>query len=224
MLIQFSVENFRSFKELQTLTMVAANIRSRPGYVDEQNVASVGKYKLLKSKAIFGANASGKSNLARAFFAFTTLLRLPVRKENPLPTFVERFLLSTTTDDKPTYFQIMLLHKDVMYRYGFEVKDGHIHAEWLFATPKRQEVMCFLREGMEIEVNPRMLKEKEVKVAQRLAEKGGENDIIRPHSLFLKGLAGLGVALATELVQAVLNIRVMSGLNDPIARGVVAKK
>jgi len=67
MLIEFSVGNYRSFKDQVTFSMVAANLVAKDKKLDENNVFTVDKeLKLLKSAAIYGANASGKSNLAKA--------------------------------------------------------------------------------------------------------------------------------------------------------------
>ncbi|MCE5269398.1 MAG: AAA family ATPase, partial [Planctomycetaceae bacterium] len=62
MLISFSVENFRSFAEEQTLSLEAAKDDTHRDHVVDR-----GKFSLLKSIAIYGSNASGKSNLLRAF-------------------------------------------------------------------------------------------------------------------------------------------------------------
>lgn len=76
MLIEFSVGNYRSFKQIVTFSMVAANIVSKDKNLDENNVFQVNEeLHLLKSAAIYGANASGKSNLAKAlgFMAWFTV-------------------------------------------------------------------------------------------------------------------------------------------------------
>ena len=67
MLIEFSVGNYRSFKEKVTFSMVAANVVAKDKKLDDSNVFAVDDdLRLLKSAAIYGANASGKSNLAKA--------------------------------------------------------------------------------------------------------------------------------------------------------------
>ena len=72
---EFSFGNFRSFKDIQTLRMSAAKIKSSNKKLDTQNVLSVNdKTKLLKSKVIYGANASGKSNVIKAFLYFRHLI------------------------------------------------------------------------------------------------------------------------------------------------------
>ena len=65
MLIEFSVGNYRSFKDTVTFSMVAAKITAQDKRLDEDNVFKVDDdLSLLRSSAIYGANASGKSNLA----------------------------------------------------------------------------------------------------------------------------------------------------------------
>ena len=65
MIIEFSVKNYRSIKEMQTLSMVAAPIKSKYPELDTNNVIKVSdKLSLLKSAAIYGANGSGKSNIS----------------------------------------------------------------------------------------------------------------------------------------------------------------
>ena len=75
MLIQFSVGNFRSFKERATLSMVAANTNARDPLINQNNTIKVDdNLTLLTSTAIYGANASGKSNLVRAFYFMRQLV------------------------------------------------------------------------------------------------------------------------------------------------------
>src|SRR6266496_1180529 len=100
MLIEFTVGNFRSFKEQVTFSMVAANLVSKDKILDEENVISVdNKLRLLRSAAIYGANASGKTNLARGI-KFMRSLVLNSARETQLEDSirVERFRLSTETE------------------------------------------------------------------------------------------------------------------------------
>lgn len=67
MLIEFSVQNFRSIKEKQTLSMVASTRdNTLPSHLIDPQTPGLSKTKLLKSAAIYGANASGKSNIFKA--------------------------------------------------------------------------------------------------------------------------------------------------------------
>jgi uncharacterized protein len=67
MLIEFSVGNYRSFKDVVTFSMVAAPIQHEDEEIDRNNIFTATKeIYLLKSAVVYGANASGKSNLIRA--------------------------------------------------------------------------------------------------------------------------------------------------------------
>src|ERR1039458_4018101 len=99
MIVDFSVENFRSIKEMQTLSMSAANIVSKYKEVDAQNLIKVSdKLSLLKTKAIYGANASGKSNLIKALIAFINVVTKSLKDDSILPQNIFSFRLSTETE------------------------------------------------------------------------------------------------------------------------------
>lgn len=215
MLLEFCVANFRSFKEMQTLSLVAAPITSKRGYkyVDTENVISVSdKLKLLKSKAIYGANASGKSNLVKAIFAMVMIVKRSVADEDILKKLVEPFQLSIETENEPTFFQLVFSHKGTQYRYGFEVSNHSVVSEWLFGIPKRVEVPFFLREGMDVDVNERVFKE--AKKFEKLSIKG-DNEIFRPNSLFLTSVAALGGKISEDIAGFIKGIGILSGLFAP---------
>ncbi|MEB3830881.1 AAA family ATPase [Phormidium sp. CCY1219] len=121
MLIEFSVGNYRSFKETVTFSMVTADITSSDKNIDTNNVFQVdNELSLLKSAAIYGANASGKSNLAQAI-AFMRWFVLNSSKETQIAEEinVETFRLSTETLGHPSFFEIVFRLKAKQYRYGF---------------------------------------------------------------------------------------------------------
>ncbi|MCD4738055.1 MAG: ATP-binding protein [Anaerolineae bacterium] len=153
MLIEFSVGNYRSFKEPVTLSMLAAKLRAGDKTVTANNVFEAEGLRMLRSAAIYGANASGKSNLIRAMgFMRTFVLRSSKESQVGEPTRVEPFRLSTKTLDKPSYFQIIFTLNGKRYRYGFELDGQRVHAEWLYHTAKR-ESRLFIREGDEYEIS-----------------------------------------------------------------------
>ena len=91
MIIEFSVENYRSIKELQTLNMSAANIVSKYKEIDTRNVLSISKkLSLLKSRALYGANASGKSNIIKALVSFISIVHNSVKDEKILDERIEK--------------------------------------------------------------------------------------------------------------------------------------
>ena len=124
MLIEFTVGNFRSFYQPATLSMLATLLRDDPK-LDENNIFQVGKLSLLRSAAIYGPNASGKSNLVRAMMFFRNLVRTSATKlQTGEKIDVERFALNVLSRNSPAYFQIVFLLEGKRYRYGFEVDNA----------------------------------------------------------------------------------------------------
>ena len=143
MLIEFSVENFRSIKEKVTLSMVAS------GYKElEENVISLKKPKemrLLKSAVIYGANASGKSNVVRAFEFMVYFIRISHKMQINTPIDIHPFMLDEEYEKKESSFEITFIHKGVLYVYGFSVNKKRVTREYLYFYPKLKRNIIFER-------------------------------------------------------------------------------
>lgn len=212
MIVEFSVSNFRSIKEIQTLSMTAANIVSKYKEIDDNNIIKVSdKLSLIKSKAIYGANASGKSNLIQALVSFISIVNLSVKDEKILNERIEPFLLSTETEKKPTFFQLTFILNNVLYRYGFEATNKAIKSEWLFGSPGKKEVPFFTRAEGNINVNENQFKE-----GNKFTElfKQTSNDIARKNSLFLTAVKSFSGGISKEIVEFISQINVITGLSD----------
>ncbi len=109
MLIAFNVKNFRSFKDAASFSMVAANLKSKNKRIDEDNLFAVDRsHSLLKSAVIYGANASGKSNLIKALsFMRFFVLKSASESQASEPIRVDSFRLSTETEALPSEFEII---------------------------------------------------------------------------------------------------------------------
>lgn len=200
MIVEFSLENFRSFKNLDTLTMVAASLKSKNKEIDVSNTFEAGKISLLRSKAIFGPNASGKSNIIKGLLVMITLLKNSVKDEQIVEKHaLEYFALDEEGKEKPLFFQVVFLNKGAQYRYGFSLQEKVIVAEWLFQLTEKTEVYLFKREGMEVKVNEKRFAE--AKKFQGLTEKG-DNEIFRPNSLFLGSVSAMGGLQAKEIINS----------------------
>jgi AAA15 family ATPase/GTPase len=148
MLLEFSVSNYLSFKHKATLSMLATSIKE---HVDT-NIFSTERYDLLKGAVIYGANASGKSNMVRAMSTMRRLVLQSFEQSSADDLDIIPFLLNTDTENKPSFFEAVFLIDNIRYRYGFEVDNNSIRAEWLFEAPKNTEKPLFLREEDGIEV------------------------------------------------------------------------
>nr|WP_228062001.1 ATP-binding protein [Coleofasciculus sp. LEGE 07081] len=129
--------------------MVAAKVTAKDKTLDENNVFKIDdELSLLKSAAVYGANASGKSNLVAAI-EFMRWFVLNSSKETQVTEGidVEPFRLSTETVGKPSFFEIVFLLEGKTYRYGFEVDTQRVVSEWLFYVPKTREAKLFERQS-----------------------------------------------------------------------------
>lgn len=211
MIEEFSFGNFWSFKEINSLNLTAAKIKSKSAVLDSANTIPVNnQLSLLKSKAIFGANASGKSNVIRALVTFLKIVRHSVKEEEVL-SLINSFRLSTETEDEPTFFQLIFRYENIKYRYGFETTDEKINSEWLFATPNVREQVLFIREHNKIIELSKTHYAEGHKLMSLLDD--NENEIFRNNSLFLSSVASFGFGkLSKNLIQAISSITVISGL------------
>lgn len=208
MLVEFSVGNFWSFKEIQTLQMRAAKISSKNPKLDEDNVVVVDEQlSLLKSKAVFGANGSGKSNLVRGMLSLFYIIRDCLSDMEILKKRIIPYFLDLKTLKSPSFFQIVFVVDDVIYRYGFEANSEKIVSEWLFGkfiSPGKitRERAFFTRESMQIDVNENTFKE-----AKPFAkEKADQAPLYRDNVLFLSVLAAWNVQVALKIIDRFKNL------------------
>ena len=134
MLIEFSVTNFLSFSEKQTLSLVADNSKE----LEMTNTfLPVGKAKLprlLPSVGIYGANAAGKSNLLHAMKVMRKTVLLSA-KESQMDEPIEGLIPHALFADKPTEFEVIFIVEGIRYQYGFAATHEFITEEWLLAFP-----------------------------------------------------------------------------------------
>lgn len=137
MLIELSVANFRSFRERVTLSLEAEpRISERDKAVDERNVAHTPDGDLLRVVGIYGANASGKSNLITALATLRTLVLNSAREGqmgDELPAAPFRLDAETLTD--PSEIEVVFVQTGLQVRYGAAFTTTRIEREWLFVRP-----------------------------------------------------------------------------------------
>ena len=204
MLIEFNVENYLSFKDLTTLSMVAA--KSFKEHEESHLIKTEGNIDLLKSAIIYGNNASGKSNLLKAilFMRGTVLTSfrdaLMDNTERKIP--LEKFALNSKTEKETSFFEIVFIQNGTKYRYGFEIDYNKIVAEWLFHTTSK-EVYLFKRELQNIEINK-----------SAFQEGTGKEEDVKENVLFLSFLATLGKDISSNVVHWFKNLNILTGISD----------
>ena len=147
MLIEFSVTNFRSILERQTLSMAAS---SYFGELEEANTfdagAGTGTLRLLRSAALYGPNASGKSTLIKALSFMETQVRYSQQGRHFGDEIdVVPFKLTDASIGADSTFEIILIEGDVRYEYGFSCNRQRFTEEWLTAYPKGRPQKWFHR-------------------------------------------------------------------------------
>lgn len=159
MLVQFSVANYKSIRHKQTLSLQAAPIVSKDPEVDKKNVFTApGDIELLKSAAIYGANASGKSNVIKALARMLNFIEKSFQDESQVNRVVF-FALDHDCAQMPIHFEIVFITNGNRYRYGFEITERKVSAEWLFGPANTNEVEYFTRLGDQININKSRFKE-----------------------------------------------------------------
>ncbi len=208
MLLQFTVGNYLSFKEPVTVSMVASSINEH----EEINVFNNGKIKLLKSAVIYGANASGKSNLIKAMKFFIKFI-ISSSKDKQVNEKIEvtRFKLSNEMDDKPSTFEIVFIQNGKRFRYGFQVDEDIVHKEWLYYVPKAREVKLFIRDQQSFNLGPQFREGEELETKTR------------PNALFLSVVAQFNGEIAGEIFAWLNNVNVVSGLSDDYLEATLIK-
>ena len=146
MLVEFSVENYRSIQEKQTLSMVAAEDETM---LDSNTfpVPNNDDLRLVTSAAIYGSNASGKSNLLKAIQVLKNLViksasRMQIGDKLP----VEPFKLNSETAKKPSSFEVIFILDDIRYEYGVSLNRERVFEEWLIAYRNEVQENWFSRE------------------------------------------------------------------------------
>lgn len=151
MLIEFSVKNFRSIKDVQTLSM-AANPKTEYQETNTFDSGVKSLPRLLRSSIMYGPNASGKSNiiLALNFMQFFVLHSQAQQQGQPIPT--SPFMLNTETRNEPSEFEVHFVQNGTRYQYGFRANTTQVMAEWLVAYPNNRPQRWFER-SFNVETN-----------------------------------------------------------------------
>jgi AAA15 family ATPase/GTPase len=144
MIVSFSVENYLSFRRKVVVDFQAGSIKE---YKENFfNPSYNTNYALLKSVGIFGHNASGKSNIMKAFSFMKDFVVNSSKESNSSQEIkVSPFKLATDTEKEPSVFEIIFILDSTKYRYGFSVSKKAVDSEWLFFTEKRKENNLFIR-------------------------------------------------------------------------------
>jgi len=158
MFIEFRVKNFRSIRDEQSLNLTAGKSHEmEDGHVF---VAGAAGFRLLTSVAMYGANASGKSNILQAIAFMRHFVLNSAEGQAGDEIEIESFRLDKEFTSQSSSFEAHFIHEDVRYQYGFSVDRERVCEEWLLAYPFGKPQRWFERswnnesEEMEWEYGP----------------------------------------------------------------------
>jgi len=141
MLIRFFVENFLSFNDQVELTMIPGRGKLLKSHIVKGSKRN--DIDILRSAVIYGANASGKSNLIKSISFVKNLVVWGTKTTEAIP--LKKFRLDLKSIKKPTKFQFDFKYKDKCYSYGFTLDLNQIYEEWLYQINKSTEKLLFER-------------------------------------------------------------------------------
>ena len=168
MLIQFSVENFKSFKDKAVLSLVPSKDTSH-----ENNISILeSEERVLNSVAIYGANAAGKTNLFKALTTAILMIRKSsqLQKNDRLEGIVP-FLFDKSMVEKPTSFEFVFTASGIKYIYGFSATPIDVVSEYLYAYFSAKPSTIFERDGNEFKFP------KDKRMLDQVAEKNTPNKL-----------------------------------------------
>ncbi len=146
MLIQFSIKNFMSFKEKVIFSMEAGT--------GDENIENIINYKdinerLLKTTAIYGANAAGKTNLIKAFAAAIIMIRRSnMRQPGEKLMEMEPFAFDEKTKAEPCEFEFIFIQNNKKYVYGFSADKDKVYTEYLYQYLSAKSTTIFERNNI----------------------------------------------------------------------------
>ena len=141
MLVNFRFKNCRSFYDETELSLQATNDDTKSEintFWAEKRVLPEGERELLKSAVIFGSNASGKTNVIKAFTYMLNVVKFS-SAQVPVVTGNEFFELKQDSSTEDSLYEVEFIYKDVYYKYGFIINSGKVKKEWLYKRKGRLE-------------------------------------------------------------------------------------
>lgn len=198
MIINFTVGNYRSFKDKKVLSMEATAIKEL-----KESVIKREGHKLLPSAVIYGANSSGKSNLLKAIDKFRDIVTLSSKLSSTAKLEIAPFLLNQKTAQEPSFFEIELLIGSLTYIYGFTANNDKVYEEWLYQKEgKAKKEKCLfarLEEG--------------IGIANDYEEGIGLEEKVRDNGLFLSVVDSFNGKIAKEIVSEIDGMTIISGID-----------
>jgi predicted ATPase len=191
MLISYAAKNVRSFRDRFELSLLATRL-SEEGVPREIPWREGGRpISVLPAAGIFGANASGKSNLLMGMAEMRNFVLTSFRQGSPGGRLMTApFLLGDGEESAPSTYEVELVLQGVRYKYGFSLSSERVLEEWARSYPRGRAVLLLQRDGDEIQLG-----------SQLRARGRATEEILRPNALFLSTAAATNHPLFLPLYE-----------------------
>lgn len=213
MLIEFRFQNFLSYKAENKLSMV--KIKSFKELEDSHIIKTNRDFDLLKTAAIYGSNGGGKSNFIFAMNFMTRRVHnsfaesLKKEEDKTSPNYY--FKLNEESEKAPSMFEVSFLKNDIIYRYGFLIKEYEIISEWLYKKVE-VETLLFKRNNSTFTINK-----------NSFIEGIKYKDEVNSNVLFISHLAQYNGKESSIIFDWFLNLNIVSGLDHKHHKSITEK-
>jgi AAA15 family ATPase/GTPase len=205
MIAEFTLENYRSFKEKHTFSLISTKSKEL-SYTN--SFEGTNKLQILKSAVLYGANASGKSNFfnALSFFLNFAVYSGPRKQVGDL-TGTSAFAFSKQSERQPSFFEVVFYiggkdGKKIRYRYGLSLNEKKVFQEYLFAIFNVREVALFTRDGQNIAIT------------SYFKEGSRGKEATRDNCSMLSICAQNNGEISAQIINYFKNLHIISGLAD----------
>lgn len=206
MLLDFHLGNYRSYHDVREFTLIASadnahldsKVTIKVPYGDKARTINV-----LTSAVIYGANASGKSNLLNGI-KFMKRFIFDSSRNTQIDELIaiEPCSVSGGAEKEPSHFEVIFIHDGILYRYGFEVTRKKVRSEWLFFSPKGKTARLFVRD------------QDSYSIGKHFSEGKGLDGKTRDNALFLSVCAQFNGEISKKILNWFSKLNVISGIED----------
>lgn len=203
MILEFCVRNYLSLKNETKVSFLATSLKESLSEAnDTMSVSDMG-VSLVRSAVVYGANASGKTNLLKAIAFFKRFVMNSFKNSQAGESIdVDNFRLNASTVNEPTTMEATFTDGGFIYRYGFEVDSRAVQSEWLYqrvCKKRAKEVEVFYREEKETSVHAKS------PLLQELVSK----KMVRSNALLLSTAAQFNEPKAVKILQWLSSVQVL---------------
>ena len=203
MILEFCATNYLSIKDELKFSFIATPLKESCSEPNDLFPLEDTGISLVRSAVVYGANASGKSNVVKAFGFYKRFIAESFKNSQAGEAIdVENFRLNATTVKEPTIMEATFTDGEFIYRYGFEVDSQSVHGEWLYkrvCKKRAKEVEVFYREEDSTTVHPKS------QLIQELVNK----KMVRSNALLLSTAAQFNESTSVCILQWLNNTKVV---------------